>query len=112
MYAARYDLGFDSALDVHYRPDLQPVLFWKYGDISSDYNRNRQLGAAFVQDTPLRNAAVGASFGSQQPAILVPLVRAGAGLVLITRDAALTGELAAAGLTVAELATVRIVQSL
>ena len=82
-----YDDGFDAALAVRSGPDLRPVLFWGYGDALSDYNRNRQLGAAFLQDEATRAAVVLSGFREQQ--ILARCFgRAGPGLVVSRTTAA------------------------
>lgn len=110
LYAAPHDDGFHATLDLRARQDagLEPVLFWGFDDVRSDYNRNRQVGAAFLQDDVSRAAAVQASFRGQVPKILVVLIRAGHGLIVVTRDGSLMAKLASAGLSVDELATVHI----
>lgn len=109
LYAAQFETGFDAALAARSELGLEPVVFWGFGTALDDYNRNRQLGAIYLQDEPARSEAVLSAFREQPPRILAGLANAGRPLTVLTRAPDLAAQLRDAGLDSSVLMRTRFV---
>ena len=106
---ARRDLGWGEVLRLLPQRRTAPVIVWQAGDLTSDYQANRLLGAVYGQDGPVRWLAVQRSLHGQNVEVFGPLLH-DRGTVILTTTADLPRRLIDNGVPAQVLTSARIME--